>query len=89
MLRLLATFNAICLRKIKTLCRLTPFEFPSGRIGSVDNVGQTADNKLVCEQALCLGEKSKEREGKGLFHLPSSPLDQRPVHRLITSTQAA
>ena len=42
---------------------------------------------LACEQALCLGKKnSEEREGKGgrepfsLFPLPSSPLDQRPVH---------
>ena len=56
---------------------------------AVDNAGQTADNKLACEQALCLGKKSEEREGKGLFQLPSSPLDQRPVYRLITSTQAA
>ena len=41
------------------------------------------------------GEKnSKEREGKGgreafsLFPLPSSPLDQRPVHRLLLATLA-
>ena len=33
---------------------------------------------VACEQALCLGKKS-------LFPLPSSPLDQRPVHRLISS----
>ena len=43
---------------------------------------------LACEQALCLGKKIT-RKGKGrgerafsLFPLPSSPLDQRPVHRL-------
>ena len=29
------------------------------------------------------GKNSKEREGKGLLPLPSSPLDQRPVHRLL------
>ena len=33
---------------------------------------------VACKQALCLGKKS-------LFPLPSSPLDQRPVHRLISS----
>ena len=48
---------------------------------------------VACEQALCLGKKnSEEREGSGgggggggefRFSLsPSSPLDQRPVHRL-------
>ena len=49
-------------------------------------------NILACEQALCLGKNSKEREGKGgkggreafsLFPLPT-PLNQRPVHRLVT-----
>ena len=52
-----------------------------------------SDFPLACEQALCLGKKV---QGKGrargggeggerafsLFPLPSSPLDQRPVHRL-------
>ena len=32
---------------------------------------------VTCEQALCLGKKIA-RKGK----VPSSPLDQRPVHRL-------
>ena len=30
--------------------------------------------KLACEQALCLGKNSEEREGKGFFPLPT-PLD--------------
>ena len=46
------------------------------------------DHDIACEQALCLGKKiarkGKGREG-GLFPLPNSPLDQRPVHRLITT----
>ena len=49
------------------------------------------DHDIVCEQALCLGKKIA-RKGKGrgerafsLFPLPNSPLDQRPVHRLITT----
>ena len=41
---------------------------------------------LACKQALCLGKKiARKGKGKGgvsLFPLPSSPLDQRPVHRL-------
>ena len=35
------------------------------------------NRSVACEQALCLGKNSK------LFPLPSSTLDQRPVHRLI------
>ena len=40
---------------------------------------------LACEQALCLGKKiARKGKGRGLFPLPNSPLDQRPVHRLGT-----
>ena len=46
-------------------------------------------NLLACEQAVCLGKKIARKgkgkrggEGGSLFSLPSSPLDQRPVHRL-------
>ena len=53
---------------------------------------QTSKNASLCEQALW-EKNSKEREGNGggggageqafsLFPLPSTPLDQRPVHRL-------
>ena len=58
---------------------------------------QTSKNASLCEQALW-EKNSKEREGNGegggelrgeqafsLFPLPSTPLDQRPVHRTHTS----
>ena len=39
--------------------------------------------ELACEQALCLGKKiARKGKGRGVFPLPNSPLDQRPVHRL-------
>ena len=50
----------------------------------------TAVVTIACEQALCLGKKmARKVKGKGgreafsLFPLPT-PLDQRPVHRLLS-----
>ena len=59
-------------------------------------IGRVTDGFLSVQQALCFGEKIV-REGKGvrggggeafsLFPLPSSPRDQRPVHRLADNPQ--
>ena len=35
------------------------------------------------------GKNSKEKERERLFPLPSSPLDQRPVHRLLLLQRGA
>ena len=58
---------------------------------STSAVLHVAHALIACEQSLCLGKKIA-RKGKGreggrepfsLFPLPNSPLDQRPVHRLM------
>ena len=60
------------------------FRNPKKDLPNYFEIVNSFDNyALACEQALCLGKNSEEREGKGaLFPLPT-PLDYRPVHRLI------
>ena len=51
-------------------------EFPRRDAGYFKSVSVGAALTVACEQALFLGKNSKESK------VPSSPLDQRPVHRL-------